>query len=178
MKHLRYLREWPTEDGAELTERDLADRWDMVVLGEHPDGGYLVDVNGKADVHEGQLADDLPGYRLEGGTAEVRYRRVSDDCKPVCYHQTVYRNPDGDCRSAACVHAERESDAPSRSPKGRGSRPEMEHATKDPEDLIAGARIESSKGRATRMRVPCCQVEDTDVVESEPVRGNRFAGEA
>lgn len=177
MKHLRYLETWPEVDGEPATERELMDRWDMVVLGEHPAGGWIADCLGRG-LHDQQLTDDLPGVRLRSGTGEVRYRRLPEDCHPVCYHQTVYRDEELDVRSAAAVHAGRDGPPPQqRSPKGRGPRTSFEHARPDTDDLVEGAEREVEQGRARRRRVPAADVRSTDVVASDPAQGHRWAGE-
>lgn len=177
MKHVRYCETWPEIEGEPATGRQLLALWDMRPLGEHPDGGWLFDCLGR-DVHEGMLTDDLPGIRLRGGAGSARYRRLPDDCKAICYHQEVYRHPEsGDVRGAAHVHAERDPGPPARSPRGRGRRPEFDHAEPDDEDLLRGAEREARKGRAVRRAVCACEVEETDVVASPPRPGSTWSGE-
>jgi hypothetical protein len=186
MRHLRWIPpgEWPQEEDPETGElRDASVRGGMVqgmvLLGEHPDGGWLVDCVGR----EGR---DYPGWRIASGAiggrnGDGRYAQLPDRLQAVAYRAVVYREPEGAAEGLrARVEREVGEARPARvSPRGAGDRPAMEHRARDAADALERARELAAREppEARRMRVPLAVVREQDLVEREARPGARWAGE-
>lgn len=174
MKHLRWIPpgSWPQVpidlEDPEAGERDATQQemlqMDLVPLGEHPDGGWIVDCLGR----EGR---EYPGRRVSPGGVE-RWITVSEDVAEICWHCTVHRREDGGDARADLPTDDRA--VPRRSARGEGRLPQMDHRVPDPPELVAAAR---SREDTRRRRIPVREVRDEDVVEEGPVPGNTWAGE-
>lgn len=144
----------------------------MVVLGEHPNGGWICDCGEHAPIQRDTLSDGLPGYRLADGPG--RYLAVTPDVQEVAMHATVVRDPaGGDMRAQAARATGRARTPVKANERGRAPQTEVAHPISDDRQLVDAA-LEAG-GR--RVRVPVREVEDGDVVERGVQPGNRFAGE-
>lgn len=181
MRHLRWIPpgEWPQEQDPETGElRDVPVRGGMVrgmvLLGEHPDGGWLVDAVGGDPA---ALDDGLPGHRIAEGHG--RYDQLPPREKTVAWRQAVWR-ADGLRSSVLSDLGRSEPGGAPLSPVGRGELRGAEHREADDDAMLDRVRElaadESTPGPA-RLRVPLREVGPEDVVEGEPEPGARWAGE-
>lgn len=176
MRHLRWIPPgaWPQApvdpEDPEAGERDATRhellQMDLVPLGDHPEGGWIVDCLGR----EGRT---YPGHQVSRATGAGRWTSVSRDVLEVCLHCTVQRARDGTAlRQELAV----ESDpGPARSPAGVGRERRLDHRLPDPPEVVRAAR---ERDDVERRRVPVRKVRDEDVVEAGPHPGHRWAGEA
>jgi len=111
MAHLRHVPDWPTvtvpddprlqDAGTErpATAQDLLDRWSLVVVGDHPDGGWIMDCGrlGEPDLGRERAGawDDLPGEVLTHGPPEARYLRGPKVVREHATRAVVRRKVDG-----------------------------------------------------------------------------------
>jgi hypothetical protein len=185
MKHLRWIPsgEWPRvpvrDDDPDAGKRDATERelreMDLVVVGEHPDGGWIVECLGRS---EGEEIDcNAPGHRLSEGRG--RYKRIPARARKAAWAQRVIREPGLRSNLRQSVGRAAEPDGPPVSPVGRGREPAVEHREPDPSDVLdaARARAEDPDTPARRMHVPVADVREDDVVEDRPQPGHRWSGE-
>lgn len=192
MAHLRRVTDWPQvavdpEDPSagkrDATRQELLDRWLLVVVGDHPDGGWIMDcgVLGKADLGRERAGawDDLPGTVIAHGSPDHRYLNGPPAVQAHACRAVVYRERGADLRGRLAADTQ-----PVRtSPAGAGALPRVVHREEDPASLVEAARsaLEAqgpdAEPRIRRMRVAPADVRDSDVVERAAEPGHRWAGE-
>jgi len=195
MAHLRHVSDWPTvqvpddprlqDAGIEraATRQELLDQWSLVVVGEHPDGGWIMDCGrlGERDLGQERAGawGDLPGTILTHGPPAVRYLRGPAEVQAHACRAVVYREEGSDLRGRLAG-----AGSPlRRSAVGSGVLERVEHREADPPDVVDAARAElasqdpESAPRVRRLRIPVADVMDSDVVDLEAEPAHRFAGE-
>lgn len=197
MGHLRHVTDWPqvTPDPQEgggprdATRQELLNRWGLVVVGEHPDGGWIMDcgILGPAAWGEERAGahDGLPGTALTGeGTPADRYmHRAPAVVQAHACRAVVYRRSDGTDLRAELELDLGENVPVHTSPAGMGPLMRIANREADPQAVVAAARERmlaqdsESQSLVTRVRVAPADIAASDVVEVAAEPAHRFAGE-
>lgn len=194
MAHLRHLTDWPTVEGdpargekpgpRPATKRELLARWLLVVVGEHPGGGWICDCGRLGPEEWGEeragAHDDLPGTRMgSSGPPERRYTRSGPVAAAHACRAIVFRASDGSDLRAAHAKGRPILRSPVGAPPLRG----VTAREADPPAVVAAVRAafeaqnENVNPAIERLRVPVGGVLDSDVVVTAWEPGHRFSGE-